>query len=341
VEAALQWLARHQEPDGSWDLNDYEVTQYGYNGKNIRIGGTGLALLAFLGAGYTEKSGKFADNVKRAEQWLLSQQKPSGGIFEGPESDSNKSMGYNHSIAGLALAEAYRMAGDPRLGDAAQRAVDFSIKTMQSPYSGWRYYPKEAADVSATGWFVMQLKSAKVAGLRVDGAAFQGAQTYIDKHTDKDGRTTYGADGHRSPTPAMTSVGMVCRQFMGTPNTDPALLGGASYLLTTLPDWQKANVKIAGTGQAIGDKGFYYWYYGTLAMFQMGGDKWTKWNEALKPTLINSQCKGGPMDGSKADKDGSWDPSGWIDFYGGRVYTTAVGALCLEVYYRYLPMYTK
>jgi hypothetical protein len=89
------------------------------------------------------------------------------------------------------------------------------------------------------------------------------------------------------------------------------------------------------------ERGFYYWYYGTLGMFQMGGEHWKAWNQAMKKTLLDNQCKGGPMDGSVQDKDGSWDPHSWIDLYGGRVFTTALGALSLEVYYRYLPMYTK
>jgi hypothetical protein len=40
-----------------------------------------------------------------------------------------------------------------------------------------------------------------------------------------------------------------------------------------------------------------------------------------------------------ADDDGSWDPVGVWCGKGGRVYSTAMGALCLEVYYRYLPLY--
>jgi hypothetical protein len=76
-------------------------------------------------------------------------------------------------------------------------------------------------------------------------------------------------------------------------------------------------------------------------MFQMGGRSWDAWNATLKPTLVDNQCKGGPMDGSAADKDGSWDcQMGWGPT-GGRVYHTAINALSLEVYYRYLPMYTK
>jgi hypothetical protein len=125
------------------------------------------------------------------------------------------------------------------------------------------------------------------------------------------------------------------------PSNDQLLVRSSDWLVRDLPSWQGAADAPADVNR--GDAGFYYWYYGTLSMFQMGGDKWTKWNEALKPTLINNQCRGPlPLGSGPEDKDGSWDPNGsYIDKYGGRVYTTAVGALCLEVYYRYLPMYTK
>jgi hypothetical protein len=83
---------------------------------------------------------------------------------------------------------------------------------------------------------------------------------------------------------------------------------------------------------------FYYWYYGTLGMFQTGGDQWKKWNEDLKKALLPNQRKGGPMDKSVQDVDGSWDPVTAFDCSGGRVYSTAMATLSLEVYYRYLPL---
>ena len=33
----------------------------------------------------------------------------------------------------------------------------------------------------------------------------------------------------------------------------------------------------------------YYWYYGTLAMFQMGGEHWERWNKNLKTAVIDNQ----------------------------------------------------
>jgi hypothetical protein len=341
VEAALQWLARHQEADGCWTPSKWESRVEGGDVR-VRVGTTGLALLAFLGAGYTDKSGKFADNVRRAQNWLISQQKPNGGIFEKGDNGYHTSEGYNHAVAALALAEAYGMTRDARIGEAAQKAVDYSVNVHQEPYSGWRYNAKKGADLSVTGWFVMQLKSAKIAGLKVDSAGFQGAQAYLGRVSTPDGRAGYT---DRNAKPAMTAVAMVCRQFMGTPNTDPLLDGGSAYIVKYLPAWKGDG---GGNWHAVESEArnhegttFYYWYYGTLAMFQQGGDAWNRWNAALKPVLIDNQCKGGPLDGSAADKDGSWDPIGTIDVMGGRAYTTAVGALCLEVYYRYLPMYTK
>ena len=261
----------------------------------------------------------------------MKQQQANGSISCLPGRDGR--LGYNHAIAGLALAEAYGMGKSPEIGQVAQKAVDYSIKQHQHPYSGWRYSAKEAPDTSVTGWFVMQLKSAKIAGLQVDGVGFQGASAWLDKATNKEGRAGYTSPSANDA--AMTAVGMVCRQFMGTPNADPLLVGGAKQLAAATPAWEDK--------RPIGrERGFYYWYYGTLAMFQMGGDGWNKWNEALKPTLINNQCKGPmPLSGGMEDKDGSWDPKSWIDPYGGRVMTTAMGALTLEVYYRYLPMYAK
>jgi len=339
VEAALQWLARHQEADGSWDPVRYEAR----NGSNARyrVGATALALLAFLGRGETHKNGPFAQTVRRAELWLIRQQKANGGIFEQAAGGSSASAGYNHALAGLALAEAFGMTGpagrdeyDLGLRAAAQKAADYSTGVHQAAYSGWRYDAREAADLSATGWFVMQLKSARLAGLRVDGRGFQGASAFLDKVADQDGRARYTAD--RAPTSAMTAVGLLCRQFTGAPASDPLVAKGPGRLLQDLPNWQTAAATAADSG--VGDKGFYYWYYGTLGMFQAGGEHWTRWNEAMKPVLVANQCRGGQKDGSLNDKDGSWDPQSWIDLHGGRVFTTAMGALTLEVYYRYLPI---
>ena len=340
VEAALRWLARHQEPDGHWDPTKWD--------KGMGpVGMTGLAMLAFLGAGYTSKTpGKFQDNVRRAENWLVNQReetmKTKNWIKQAPGQFYSSGM-YEQGMGTLALAEAFGMTKDPRVGKAAQEAVDY-ILAAQGPYEAWDYGHKKGAagrnDTSVTGWNLMALKSAKIAGLKVDGAGFQGCMRWLDAASSKDNGFCNYAGQMATTKPgtnsnlAMASAGMLMRQFMNAPSDDPFVVATAKLITQekNLPVW--------------GDKGagvnLYYWYYATLCTFQAGGDYWNKWNKKMQTALLPNQCKGGPMDGSADDKDGSWDPvgGGYIPT-GGRVFSTALGALTLEVYYRYLPMYGK
>jgi hypothetical protein len=312
LNRALEWLARHQERDGHWDARKF-------GGKRTDVGVTGLALLAFLGDGHTEHLGRYRSNVAAAVAWLVSKQEKDGCIGRGFEGG----VGYHHAIAGLALAEAYGMARVPRTKVAAQKAVYYSLNTHMAGNSGWRYKAGQEGDMSVTGWFVMQLKSALVSGIEVDGKGFGNAAEFLERCTKDDGnyagRVAYKPE--RSPTTAMTAVGLVCRQFMGYKRSDPNVLGAAEHLRHEAPAWRDGEID------------FYYWYYGALGMYQMGRGAWREWGSALVKTLEAGQRKGAP------EVDGSWDPVGkWCD-RGGRVFSTALGALCLEVWYRYTPVY--
>ncbi len=170
----------------------------------------------------------------------------------------------------------------------------------------------------------MHIKSGKVAGLQVPGESFQGAINWLDRVEAKQGGDdTYGGGlfkykPSRDVGLRVTAIGVLGRLFLGWPPNQ--LMAGGNMLMNKLPNWRT--------------KDCYSWYYGTLCMFQMGGDYWQAWNVAMRDMLIDNQRKGG-------DEDGSWDPQGGSYKGGGRVWSTAVGALCLEVYYRYLPIYKK
>jgi hypothetical protein len=73
---------------------------------------------------------------------------------------------------------------------------------------------------------------------------------------------------------------------------------------------------------------YYLWYNCTLAMFQVGGEPWRRWNNVVRDTLIELQRQDGCA-------KGSWDTNSKWGVTGGRVYTTALATLILEVYYRY------
>jgi hypothetical protein len=332
MERALSWLARHQEADGHWDTKKLE------SNEKTDTACTAMALLAFLGAGHTEKIGTYKSNVKRAVEWLRSKQNADGLVFDTTDAGAHRGIGYPHAIAGMALVEAAGMSRIPETVAAAQKAVDYTIQKHQNgdgyERRGFRYGAKQDGDLSVTGWFVMQLKSAMVAGLKVDHNALEGAIKFLESVEQKGagGDRGYGPasiykyrpdDVHEQTAHRLTAIGTLCRQFLGWKKED--LQASVEWFVDKggVPDGWGAN-----------KTDLYYWYYGALCTYQQGGGVWNKWNAGMKKTLVDNQRKGG-------DEDGSWDPVG--DFAGewGRAGQTAMACMCLEVYFRYLRVYGK
>ena len=328
VDLALRWLAYHQETDGHWDGKKYSAE------VKTDTAITGFALLAFLGAGHTEKVGEYRGNVQRAVAWLKSKQDAEGMIWDTSDDGAHhRAKGYPCAIATLAIAEAAGMANIPDTKAAAQKAINYCTERHQagegSDKGAWRYGPREAADLSVSGWFTMALKSAKVAGLHVNAASFDGMIKFLDavEKKDADAKASYGIPSHYEYMPGqphdnsahrLTMIGNLARQFMGWKKED--LQGSVEWAMNKggVPSW--------GANGETAD--LYYWYYGTLCVFQQGGDLWKRWNAGMMPALVNNQCKQG-------DDAGSWNPVGDFSTEWGRVGQTALGALCLEVYYRY------
>lgn len=344
VDSGLDWLARHQHHEGFWDCDGFhhQCSDVRCSGKGQAlndVGCTGLALLAYLGAGSTVTSGPHRKTVKKGVKYLKEIQDPEDGCLvpkEGPH------WMYNHAIAALALTEAYGLSRMPQLRRPAQRAVDF-IHQAKNPGRAWRYNngeldPAEQNDVSVTGWMMMCLASAKDFGLVYYEQDMRDALLYLDDMTDTaTGRTGYrekGQGSSREPgdeaiwpfseTEAMTAVAMFCRVFAGHMLGDmdaqlPYLESGAALLRKKLPAWDEER----------GSIDYYYWYYGTYAMYQMAGKDWKIWKTAMERTIVENQVKEGCA-------CGSWDPrkDPWGDS-GGRVYATALMILSLEVFYRY------
>jgi hypothetical protein len=71
-----------------------------------------------------------------------------------------------------------------------------------------------------------------------------------------------------------------------------------------------------------------------MAMYQHQGEAWERWNKAMTREILEHQITSGPA-------AGSWDPTDRWSLIGGRIYQTALCTLSLEVYYRYLPLYSR
>jgi hypothetical protein len=326
VEAALTWLANNQDTLGYWDASAHgsgkvKIDESGNDrrnpGQTADSGVTALAVLAFLGAGYTRDEGPHAETVDRALTWLVANQREDG--YLGADARNFERM-YCHGMATYALAEAYGMRADPsdaRLRRPLEKAIAY-IAAQQGEDGGWRYAPGQEGDMSMFGWQLMALRSADIAGVPVPASAKTKAIRFLK---DRSRGTSGGLAGYlndQPPTPSMTAEALFCKQVLGITRTNPASVEAVAFLLENAPRRSKLDL--------------YYWYYGTLAMYQYGGPAWDKWNAAIRDLLVAEQVKDG-------DNAGSWEPRDAWGPYGGRVYSTAVATLSLEVYYRFLPLY--
>jgi hypothetical protein len=329
VAAALNWLARHQNADGSWSCQKRAAgcrdgTCTGLGATESLTGGTAMGLLPFLAAGQTHQSkGPYQKNINAAIRWLIARQnQQTGDLTKGDH------QMYAHGLAAIALCEAYGMSGDPMVGRAAQGAIQF-IQTGQNDRGAWRYQHGTAdGDTSVYGWQMMALKSAQMAGISVDPAKMELGRKWLSlvaagaKRGDSQGGGQFAYTPGAGGTPCMSSVGLLITQYLGAGRSDPTLTGGVEYLMTHMPTEK--------------DKNVYYWYYATQVLHNMLGPEWDKWNRQMRKILVESQARSGCA-------SGSWDPlaptkDAWGD-RGGRLMQTSLSCLTLEIYYRYLPLF--
>jgi hypothetical protein len=354
VADGLLWMALHQARDGHWSLNDFNrharklervrsgtkfIERIGTSTSTCNcmpgtprrndVAATAFGLLPFLAAGITQQPPRKTPRIDYHKQvaaglrWLIARQSKSGsdrGYYGGDM--------YSHGLATIAMCEAYGLTSDRLLKASAQMGLDFIVRAQDAAGGGWRYAPRTAGDTSVTGWQLMALKSGQMAGLSVPRSTFRKSEYFLDAvESSNKGGYSYLPGGGETYT--MTSVGLLCRQYLGTNPRNPGLLAGVKRL-RAMPPGKSGNL--------------YYEYYATQVMHHMGGDAWNFWNlgpggtgkGGIRDTLIARQDLN--AGGAKPHQHGSWAPAGEV---GGRLGTTALSLLTLEVYYRHLPLYRR
>src|SRR5262249_34086857 len=160
--------------DGHWGLGDFQksaretplpkgkpftCTCASTTERKSDVEATALALLPFLGAGYTHKPDPKADKdapdytktVDAGLKFLISKQSVKDGALS---SDT-----FAHGIATIVLCEAYGMTGDATLKAHAQRALDHSVAAQNPDGGGWSHSPKNGGDTYVTGWQLTALQT--------------------------------------------------------------------------------------------------------------------------------------------------------------------------------------
>ncbi|MHC4939133.1 MAG: hypothetical protein ACYTHK_09210 [Planctomycetota bacterium] len=339
VSRALAWLSQHQDEDGRWDCDDYmkhdpkDDRCSGTGGALYDVGVTGLAVLAFLGDGYTDRGSRqenpYAKTVRQGLRFLITSQDKQGCFG----SRASQHFMYNSAIATAALCEAYSLTRNPRYKKPAQDGVNFLLMA-RNPYLAWRYTPRGGEnDTSISGWCleaVVRGQRAGLVGKKDYKAVLEGVLAWADKVTDDDfGKAGYNMRGGSVARPegkidefppekseAMTASAIMMRLRAGQKPGNEAIQKGTKLLLETAPTWKPKQ----------GTTDLYYWYWGTQACFHVGGPAWKRWNEALQASVL-------PHQHSEGARAGSWDPVGPWGNDGGRVYSTAILALTLQTYW--------
>lgn len=322
VDKALEWLAKNQQPDGTFP-------QGGSAGTTAV---PSLCVLAFLARGHVPGQGRYGEMLYRSIDYVLESQRqdPELAGLLSRDPFGNHVM-YEHGISTVMLAEVYGMVDDARrvkIAKALAKSVERIIAAQHAPKSnpvfegGWRYQVNSPdSDISVTGWQMMALRGAANCGAAVPKKVLQSAREYIVRSAFQDGG--FGYQPGQAPNQARTGTGILLLElFRGLdPDLPPGehpkkALDGGDYLLKNKPDNANAD--------------FYYYeiYYCSQAVNQLGGKYWDGIYPGLRDTLLAQQQPNGEFGGSNGQERDA-----------GPAYRSAMACLALCVPYRYLPIY--
>jgi hypothetical protein len=329
VSKGLQWLAKAQDRDGHWEAP----------GGAYPVSMTGLSGIALLMEGSTLRDGKYADNIRRATDWLSAATQRNGLIS--PLNGSGRGYMHDHGYALLFLAQVYGEEEDgerrKHLEDLLTRAVDFTGKA-QTNRGGWGYV--SAADSgggdegSVTITQVQALRACRNAGISVPKGIIEKAQKYLKDCTTANGGVMYslsnGAGGDR---PALTAAAIACAFNTGDYN---------SAQVKTWFKYCKNAIPLLGNGRMGHDE--YTQYYWSQSVYFIGDEGWAKLfpDSAPNDRVTWSNYRKHTFDALKQTQnaDGSWSGSGmWGQI--GPVYATSMALTIMQLDKAALPIFQR
>jgi hypothetical protein len=249
-------LLNAQNADGSWGdgLTTLDGVLVGKPGL------TGLALLAFLGVGYSHLSKerfdglRMGDAVRDGFQLLMADQREDG-MFRSSRS------GLDHALAALALNEAYGLTGSNLFKEQAQASVD-ALVGLQLQDGSW-------GDGPTTTWAADVLKSAELGGLVFSRSAYDGLRAYYDRRGAPDARE------------------LIARIFMDKNKSDPPHSIVPSMLVASPPDSARPLTDLYFQTRAL------FQYDGPA------GRHFTAWADPFKKTVREREALPGPRGSDK------------------------------------------
>ncbi len=328
LDCSLNWLAAHQSADGSFSSakfmdncpGDAKCTGAGDSDRDITL--TGLAVLAFVGNGYTQNTGRYKTTVSKAKDYLIKHQKADGSFGE----MKGELAMLDTYLAANAICELYAVTRDRRLKAPSGKAVEFLLKAQQQD-GAWSWDKTGGkSNTITTCLAVLALKTAKTGGLQIPKEAFDNAVKFLESVTDEGGRAGYQAKGDKAQPvgedggmPTSTAASVIASIFCGISRKDPRILKGINIVGSGPPVWDKSAAKVDPL----------YWYLGFYSVFQYGRKPWQNWRPKMIEALVDNQQ-------GKGCAAGSWKPCGRWEKFGGRMFFTTLNTLTAEIAFRYL-----
>jgi hypothetical protein len=336
IDKGLDWLKKNQAEDGSWSGRGGQYT----------VSMTALAGMAFLMEGSTLRDGKYRDNVRKAADWLMDRQQPSGLIGNPAIYNEGGRYMYGHGYGMLFLASLVGEEDNEKrrrdLVRILEKAARFSYEAQTSK-GGWGYVSaKDSAhfdEGSVTITQLQGLRACRNAGVIVPAEAIKNAIDYLRQSTSENGDVIYSLTTRRKAiSPALTAAAICCG-FSAGEYDSPLVKKWFRYCRTAIP-----NPSETFGGRRIGHDEYTH-YYWSQAVYVLGEDRWAKmfpadrpgdavtwkaWRKSLFDYLVRSQ-----------DADGSWTSNNWTANRVGPVYVTAVYTCVLQLDRATLPIYQR
>ncbi|HWB13087.1 MAG TPA: prenyltransferase/squalene oxidase repeat-containing protein [Pirellulales bacterium] len=307
ISQGLDWLANTQSRLGHWSANEgrYPTAM------------TALAGIAMLCEGSTTTQGKYAPNLRRAVDYLVSRSRANGLIGD-PKNDDRYTYGHGYSMLFLSqvLGEEEDAARREELVEVLTKAVQFTGEA-QTEAGGWGYVSAKDGrgfdEGSTTITQVQGLRGCRNAGIPVPKEIIDKAVKYIRDCTLPDGGVQYSSKGGGG-RPAISAAAIAC------------LFNAGEYddkYVPKLLDYCRKNL------DQIHNEGFGHWhyahYYYSQVCYREGSKNWLDYRDKVYAKLL-----------AEAGSNGSWN-QGYI----GPVYTTAINLTILQLENGTLPIYQR
>ncbi|MAT71477.1 MAG: hypothetical protein CMJ58_18370 [Planctomycetaceae bacterium] len=312
VGQGLDWLAYQQHQLGSWTAEGRYPTAM-----------TALAGMAMLCEGSTTTQGKYAENIRRAVDFLTRRSRDNGLI--GDHDDDRYT--YGHGFAMLFLSE---VLGEEEDVERQQELIRVLTKAViftgqaQTKDGGWGYVSAKDGggfdEGSTTITQVQGLRSCRNAGIPVPKEIIDKAVKYIHDCTMKDGAVQYSSKGGGG-RPAITAAAVACLFNAGEYDDD--------YVPRML-DYCRKNLD-PDSADSFGHWHYAHFYYSQV-QYREGGDVWDAYRDAIRKRLLREKTE---------TKIGDETVVSWQQGYVGPVYTTSLNLIMLQMDNAYLPIYQR